>query len=55
MTTQKEREKLKPKTEKPSPPSKPAERGRGLSDEALEEVSGGLNPQPLPPGIDKPD
>jgi hypothetical protein len=51
MTAPKERGKLKPKAEKDTGQRKPAGQGKPLPDEALEEVSAGLNPQPLPPRI----
>ncbi|HXP78084.1 MAG TPA: hypothetical protein VN823_28360 [Stellaceae bacterium] len=51
MTDRKEHEKPKSKTDKAAPPKKPVDTAKNLPDEALDEVSGGLNPQPLPPGI----
>ncbi|HXP78085.1 MAG TPA: hypothetical protein VN823_28365 [Stellaceae bacterium] len=49
MTDRNKREKPKSKTEKDQAPKKPAGKSETVSDEALDEVAGGLNPQPLPP------
>ena len=51
MTDRKVQEKPTTKAAKITPSGKPAKADKSLSDAALDEVSGGLNPQPLPPGI----
>jgi hypothetical protein len=49
MTDRNKRKKPKQKTEEDKAPEKAAGKSEVVSDEALDEVAGGLNPQPLPP------
>ena len=51
MTAQRERETTTTQSTEKKTPKKPERDSKNLSDAAPDEVSGGLNPQPLPPGI----